>query len=80
MRNCSPAVGTIDLNIHHSGAIFQICAGNAKQSAHHSLAQAQLVLAVVLNDIARNGAVIDRALCCRHILWRIVISNTDQSA
>ena len=72
-----PEVGAVDRNVHHSGAVLQVHAGHADQTAYRRLAQGLLILAVIPHGIARDGAVFNGALA-KIIL--IIIGDAHQPA
>ena len=76
----------VDLDIDHRRAAVQIDLGYADQSAHHRLAELERVGAVILNGIARNGAVGNLRRAVFNIdpfsvrVVKVVIRNAHQTA
>ena len=75
-------VRAVDLDIDHRRAAVQIDLGYADQSAHHRLAELERVGAVILDGIARNGAVGDlRSAVFNSVrVVKVVIRDAHQSA
>ena len=79
-------VRAVDLDIDHRRAAVQIDLGYADQSAHHRLAELERVGAVILDGIARNGAVGDLRSAVFNIdpfsvrVVKVVIRDAHQSA
>jgi len=81
-------VRAVDLDIDHRRAAVQIDLGYADQSAHHRLAELERVGAVILDGIARNGAVGDLRsavfnidpFSVRVVVVKVVIRDAHQSA